>query len=183
MGWCAKWYGHGMFWFSAERRRESAHAIALELVTGVRRPDGMYCCHRCDNPPCCNPAHLYYGTPGQNGADMVGRGRNPRGVEKCNAVLSDVQVAEIRTRYFAGETAAALAAEFGIRPGHLSNITRGRMWRYAGGPVGLKRMSKLSRNQRAEIRARRAAGASLKELAAAYGISPSYAGNVARRTA
>ena len=174
-------HGHGVFWFSAERKRESSHAVALELSSGVRRPPGMHCCHHCDNPPCCNPAHLYYGTPEQNQADMVNRARNPRGIEKYNAVLSDAQVVEIRTRYFAGETAAALAVEFGIQPGHLSNITRGRMWKYVGGPVGLKRRPKLSEVQRAEIRARRAAGASLKELAAAYGISPSHAGNVARR--
>lgn len=176
-------YGHGMFWFSAERKRESAHAIALELATGIRRPDGLYCCHRCDNPPCCNPAHLYYGTPRKNGADMVDRARNPRGVQKHNALLSEAQVVEIRTRYFAGETAAALAAEFGIRTGHLSNITRGRMWKYAGGPVGIKRVPKLSQAQRAEMRARRAAGASPKELAAVYGISPSYASNLTRRAA
>lgn len=173
-------YGHGVFWISPERGRESAHAVALELATGRRRPDGQHCCHRCDNPACCNPAHLYYGTPRQNSADMVARHRNRRGVEKVNALLSERQILEIRTRYFSGETGASLADEFGIAPGHLSNIVRGRMWKYAPGPVGLKGAKKLTEQQKTEIRAKRAAGAKLTALAAEYGISASHAGNVAR---
>lgn len=172
--------GHGMFWVSAERKRQSAHAIALELASGIQRPSGMHCCHRCDNPACCNPAHLYYGTPAQNSSDMVSRKRNSRGSGKVNALLSESQVKEIRSRYFAGETGASLAAEFGIQPGHLSNITRGRMWRGAPGPVGLKSRRPLSARQREEIRERRASGESLRSIADQFGISASHASNVSR---
>lgn len=173
-------WGHGMFWVSAVRKRQSAHAIALELSSGIVRPEGMHCCHRCDNPECCNPAHLYYGTPAQNSSDMVTRSRNARGSHKVNALLSEAQVIEIRARYFAGETAASLASEFGIQPGHLSNITRGRMWRSTAGPVGLKRRPPLTEEQRREIRQRRAAGSSLRDIAALFGISTSHASNVSR---
>jgi hypothetical protein len=173
-------WGHGVFWVSAERTRQSAHAIALELATGVVRPQGMHCCHRCDNPACCNPAHLYYGTPSANSADMVARHRNRRGVEKVNALLNESQVVEIRRRFFAGETQASLAEEFGIRPGHLSNITRGQLWKYAPGPVGRKRPPALTETQRSEIRTKRATGASLRQLAFEYGISASHASNVSR---
>lgn len=172
--------GHGMFWVSAERKRQSAHAIALELASGIQRPPGMHCCHRCDNPACCNPDHLYYGTPAQNSSDMVARKRNPRGSDKVNALLSESQVLEIRNRYFAGETAASLAAEFGIQPGHLSNITRGRMWRDAPGPVGLKARRPLSDQQRLQIQEFRASGQSLRSIADQFGISASHASNVAR---
>lgn len=173
-------WGYGLFWVSADRKRQSAHAIALELETGVVRPPGMHCCHRCDNPACCNPSHLYYGTPSENSADMVTRRRNPRGVRKVNALLAEAQVAEIRERFFAGETQASLAEEFGISSGHLSNITRGRMWKHAPGPVGLKRPTPLSNAQREEIRNKRATGTSPQQLAAEYGISASHASNVAR---
>lgn len=172
--------GHGMFWVSPDRKRQSAHAIALELHTGVQRPAGTFCCHRCDNPSCCNPKHLYFGTPAQNSRDMVARGRNDHGSSKVNALLSESQVTEIRVRYFGGETAVSLACEFGIAPGHLSNITRGRMWRLAPGPVGLKSPRRLTPGQRQEMRQLRTSGASLREIAAKFGISASHAGNVTR---
>ena len=111
---------------------------------------------------------------------MVKRHRNRRGVEKVNALLSEAQVVEMRTRYFAGETAGSLAREFGIRQGHLSNIVRGRMWKYAPGPVGLKAAPKVTAQQKAEIKAKRAAGAKLAAVAAEYGISQSYVGAIER---
>lgn len=55
-------------------RTESAHRVALRL-SGVTVPRGASVCHRCDNPPCCNPAHLYVGDYATNAADRERRGR------------------------------------------------------------------------------------------------------------
>lgn len=53
---------------------EQAHRVAYRMKTG--HDAGKLCVlHRCDNPPCCNPAHLYEGTKGQNVRDAVERGR------------------------------------------------------------------------------------------------------------
>jgi hypothetical protein len=51
------------------------HRVAWELQNGSV-PDGMHILHRCDNPPCCNPNHLFPGTDADNMKDMAAKGRN-----------------------------------------------------------------------------------------------------------
>ena len=56
-------------------QRSCAHRFSLQVATG-QSGDGLYACHRCDNPPCVNPQHLFWGSQKENLADMVAKGRH-----------------------------------------------------------------------------------------------------------
>jgi hypothetical protein len=70
--------GYGMFRWASNKMR-SAHRVSYELFNGPI-PDGMAVCHKCDNPKCVNPKHLWVGTLKQNAQDMVAKGRSGRGM-------------------------------------------------------------------------------------------------------
>jgi hypothetical protein len=75
---CWEWTGSqdrkGYGWYSHSGQARRAHRVAHEVLVGPVG-DGLQVLHSCDNPPCINPAHLRAGTPAQNSAEMVERGR------------------------------------------------------------------------------------------------------------
>lgn len=110
-----------------------AHAFALILATGEDQR-GRFALHRCDNPPCCNPDHLYWGDQKQNAADMRERGRAkqpaPRkGVENPRAVLTEDEVRELRHLYATGDvTQQELADYYAVSQQIISYAVRRHTW-------------------------------------------------------
>lgn len=110
-----------------------AHRLSYEIHVGPI-PPGMVICHRCDNPICTNPAHLFVGTQADNVRDMDAKGRRVAagqiGTAHHQAKLSDAQVIEIRRRADAGECKAHLAVEFGVTKTTTTRIANRRTWKH-----------------------------------------------------
>lgn len=119
---------------TVDGRSRYAHRVMYALVHG-HLPAGSHICHRCDNPSCINPTHLFAGTRSANMRDMVSKGRHappppPRsGADNPAAKLTSVQVDDIRDALGRGETQRAIASRYGVSPSQVSNIKRGRAWR------------------------------------------------------
>jgi hypothetical protein len=105
-----------------------AHRYAYALEYG-EKPHVVR--HMCDYPACCNPLHLLGGTQKDNIQDCVRRGRFARGERNGRAVLSAVQVAEIRRLYRRGKNSRESAQRFHVRQGTISQIGSGK-WRRFG---------------------------------------------------
>lgn len=115
-------HGYGKFWFHG--REHNASRIAYLLTFGAI-PDGRYVCHHCDTPVCCNPAHLYAGTPRDNQQDKVrkGRGNFRLGEMSASSKLTNAEVREMRRLHAAGyATQKELALVYGVDPSTVSLI-------------------------------------------------------------
>lgn len=89
-------------------------------------PNGMWLLHKCDNPPCSNPAHLFLGTVEQNAADMVAKGRHAHG-ECSYAKLREADVIEIKRSSLSH---GQLAAAFKVSASLIGFIRQGKRWRH-----------------------------------------------------
>ncbi|MCX4703916.1 HNH endonuclease [Streptomyces sp. NBC_01352] len=122
--------GYGQFTVRNEQFY-GAHAVSYALVHGPI-PPGKVVCHRCDNPPCVNPDHLFLGTQADNAADMIAKGRAPRtrGIARANARLTDEAVQHIRSASRYHGLIRDLAAQFGVSTTTVRAVRNGRKWRH-----------------------------------------------------
>lgn len=144
---CWPWTGarmgrHGYGHFTIGSRSIPASRFSLELALGRRLAAGMLACHTCDNPPCCNPLHLYEGTPSDNARDAMDRGQwSPpafvtrprpdqmaRGTQVNTAKLTEALVREIRRQYAGGLSSTRLAAAYGVVPSTIQRIVKRTYW-------------------------------------------------------
>lgn len=108
-----------------------AHRLAWELTHGPI-PPGLCVCHRCDNPICCNPAHLFLGTHSDNMRDREQKGRHnaPRGERHHKCRLTAEHVREIRTLAAQGVTLVSLARRYGVTPESIGAVVHRITWQH-----------------------------------------------------
>lgn len=116
--------GYGIFYFG--RGRVLAHRLSWAIVHG-RVPNDRFVLHRCDNPKCCNPEHLFLGTPKDNVDDMDAKGRrNPvHGTAHHGATLNPEQVRDIRSD---PRSNADIGRAYGVTRSAIWKVKNGMWW-------------------------------------------------------
>ena len=130
--WTAARDNHGYGLFSIMGEMFSAHRVAHELYIGPI-PEGLCVLHKCDNPPCVNPKHLWAGTYTDNMRDMAAKGRSgdTYGERNGMAKLIAAQVLSILSEYANGHISQeALGKKYGVANNTISQIVNGKTWRH-----------------------------------------------------
>lgn len=121
--------GYGQFRFDGKTRK--AHRVSWEIANGPI-PEGQHVLHRCDNPACVRPSHLFLGTNEDNHADMMAKGRNGyaahRGETNGFARLDEESVRRIRRLLADGQTQKELGRLFGVSNQTIFRIQHGHSW-------------------------------------------------------
>lgn len=143
--WTGSTQGRGYGSFFADGRSHQAHRWIYEQFFGPQ-PKHIHICHKCDNPICIRPDHLFAGTRSDNMKDCAGKGRNVmqkfpershfkgknniqcRGERQGNSKLKSQDIAEIKSLASSGLSSARIAPMFGVHPAHVRKIVRGNAW-------------------------------------------------------
>ena len=127
---CWEWTGSrnrfGYGCVQMKTRRHVASRVAYFLHYGVD-PGQLFVCHKCDNPPCVNPDHLFLGEPKANTADCINKGRfgSPKGEQHFFAKLSSNIVREIR---LSDQSNGQLARLYGVSVSAVQRARTGKNW-------------------------------------------------------
>jgi hypothetical protein len=118
--------GYGRVW-TTRAPMQVAHRLAWFLAYD-EDPGPLHVCHRCDNPPCVNPAHLFLGDDATNLSDMADKKRSAWGSRNHHAKLTADDVREIRRLAAGGVRQAEIAERFSVSRVTVSNIHRRKSW-------------------------------------------------------
>lgn len=116
--------GYGRVWF--EGKSHLVHRLMFERFTGEAIGDKVVRHFVCDNPPCCNPAHLRSGSKAENSRDAVRKSRHAHG-ETTYAKLSE---ADVRAIIEDPRSSVELAAVFGVTPRTIRHARNGTTWKH-----------------------------------------------------
>jgi hypothetical protein len=115
-------YANGAYWMS--------HRFSWFIHNGPI-PNGKYVCHRCDNPPCVRPDHLFLGDALENHQDCVKKNRQVFGERNGRCKLTEAQAIQVKRLYESGDWRQVdLAEKFGVTQIAISLLVRGVNWKY-----------------------------------------------------
>lgn len=120
------WQGYGRFYLD-RRTPRLAHRVSWSIRNGTI-PQGLCVLHRCDNPSCVNPDHLWLGTVTENNNDCTAKDRRLKGSQQKNSKLDEIKVRQIRQKYCEGIFQTTLAIEYGVSVMTISRVVRKKVW-------------------------------------------------------
>jgi hypothetical protein len=151
---CKNPAGYGLFNFGGQGMAVLAHRFAWEISNGDI-PDGMLVCHKCDNPSCVNPEHLFIGSHKDNMRDCVNKGRfvcnlktkghksfgknngthtkpdsRVCGIKNGNSKFIDSDILKIKKLYKSGVSTREIAAIYRVGKSTIWNIVSGNGWKH-----------------------------------------------------
>jgi HNH endonuclease/Helix-turn-helix domain len=106
-----------------------AHRVSWEFHFGIP-PKNMCVCHKCDNPPCVRPEHLWLGTREENMMDAHKKGRLRKGEESGTSKLKNFQIEEIRKLRKEGFTQSEIGEKMGVKGSTIAHILQGHTWKH-----------------------------------------------------
>lgn len=126
---CLEWNGYkdrcGYGFTYHANKRIGVHRFSYEIHFG-EIPIGLCVLHKCDNPPCCNPDHLFLGTPADNAIDRDKKLRGKNVFERGVTKLKPEDIPTIRKLAMNGMKTGKIAKMFGVRPETISSIKSGK---------------------------------------------------------
>lgn len=124
-------YGH----LTVDNINRTAHRYSWELVNGSI-PDGLFVCHKCDNPSCVNPDHLFLGTQADNVKDCHDKGRSSGGsmpgeTNPSSKITEDQAKSIFVERNRNRKSLGSIARQYGITEQMVWLIAKGKKWEWA----------------------------------------------------
>ena len=138
-------------------------------------PEGKYVCHKCDNPGCVNPDHLFLGTQQENIHDMLSKGRGQDGLRRPK--LNPRKVIKMKEMFVEGCSYKSLSRQFGVQVRVVREIIVEQRWKGTGPDVShlVARRSvahlKMTNEKAQEVRQLLSLGVKPKELPQMFGVS------------
>jgi len=122
---CLSKDGYGQI--KIDGKMQKVHRVMYKYIYGDIPPNKPLVLHRCDNPKCCNPMHLYAGTPQNNMDDMAKRNFSTKGENNYHAKLTEKQVLEIRA---SKEPQVVIAKRLNVAPSNICLIKQRKTWKH-----------------------------------------------------
>ena len=111
-------------------KQYKAHRLMYKIKNGDIS-NNFLVCHKCDNPSCCNPDHLFLGTYLDNINDRILKGRTVKGENQGSSKLRSEQINEIRNKYIPKKyTLKRLAKEYGVHHSTIYNVVKRVKWKH-----------------------------------------------------